>query len=143
MKKENSKSVLDVAERAVLTSCSLNSISGRKMTVVGMDAEQRGYCSTVLTLSGNSEPVSLYLPQEQQVMSVHIPFDSYHPNLALVHRQSGITEYVLKDTGQVVGDESCGISPLWQGLLGCNDRGDKDDERMEEFWKDWETRLWT
>lgn len=143
MKKENSKSVLDVAERAVLTSCSLNSISGRKMTVVGMDAEQRGYCSTVLTLSGNSEPVSLYLPQEQQVMSVHIPFDSYHPNLALVHRQSGITEYVLKDTGQVVGDESCGISPLWQGLLGCNDRGDKDDERMEEFWKGWETRLWT
>lgn len=72
-------------------------------------------------------------------MSVHIPFDSYHPNLALVHRQSGITEYVLKDTGQVVGDENYGISPLWQGLLGCNDRGDKDDERMEEFWKDWET----
>lgn len=81
--------------------------------------------------------------REQQVMSVHIPLDSYHPNLALVHRRSGITEYVLKDTGQVVGDENCGISPLWQGLLGCNDRGDKDDERMEEFWKDWETRLWT
>lgn len=52
--------------------------------------------------------------REQQVMSVHIPRSLYHPNLALVHRRSGITEYVLKDTGQVVGDENCGISPLWQ-----------------------------
>lgn len=76
------------------------------------------------------------------MMSVHIPRSLCHPNLVLVHRRSGITEYVLKDTGQVVGDENYDISPLWQGLLGCNDRGDKDNGWREEFWKDWETRLW-
>lgn len=64
MEKGDLEGVLDVAERAVLASCSLNSINGRKMTILDMDAEQRGYCSTVLKpVAGHSEPVSLYLPQ--------------------------------------------------------------------------------
>lgn len=47
-----------------------------------------------------------------------------HPSLAVVHlAEAAEPDYVLRETGQVVGGGLDGVSELWQGLLGCDDRG--------------------
>jgi hypothetical protein len=55
-----------------------------------------------------------------------------------VHRHSGKSEYVLRETGQVVGDEDEGVVELWQGLMGCDYKGNEKDTL--DFWKGWEKR---
>lgn len=71
-------------------------------------------------------------------MSVHFLLPPFHPSLAVVHRHAGRSEYVLKDTGHVVGDED-GVCELWQGILGCDYKGNEKDTL--NFWKGWEKRL--
>lgn len=74
------------------------------------------------------------------MLSVHLPPD-LHPALAIVHRVSGYSEYVLAETGQVVGTENEGVAELWQGLLGCSEKGSREAERSSSFWTGWELRL--
>ena len=64
-----------------------------------------------------------------------------HQALAYVHRTSGHTDIVLRETGQVVGEEDGGVVPLWQGLLGCDERGKKDSTICENFFAGWAERL--
>jgi hypothetical protein len=45
-----------------------------------------------------------------------------HPSLAYVARVGG-GEYVLRQTGQVVGCDDGGVSELWMGLLGVDSGG--------------------
>ena len=78
--------------------------------------------------------------RSSQVLSVHRPRD-LHPALAIVHRASGYSEYVLADTGQIVGSEDEGVVPLWQSLLGCSEKGVSDDSSLKGFWKGWEARM--
>lgn len=54
--------------------------------------------------------------RNSQILSVHRPAD-LHPALAIVHRGSGFSEFVLAGTGQMVGLEDEGVVSLWQGLL--------------------------
>lgn len=46
-------------------------------------------------------------------MSVHT---DCHPDLAIVQRSTGHTEYVLRETGQVIGDEF-GPDQMWTEVL--------------------------
>lgn len=64
-----------------------------------------------------------------------------HPALAIVHRSSGYSEFVLAETGQVVGMEDEGVVNLWQGLIGCNDKGAAESSGQAVFWKGWESRM--
>lgn len=59
--------------------------------------------------------------------------------LAIAHRASGVSHFVLRETGQVVGDDDGGIAPLWQGLLGCDEKGRPSSSTS--FWHEWEERL--
>jgi hypothetical protein len=61
------------------------------------------------------------------------------PALAIVHRASGKSEWVLRDTGHVVGDEDEGVTELWQGILGCDRHG--AEANVDEFWRGWEARV--
>lgn len=76
-----------------------------------------------------------------RVESVHLPPAPWHPQLVMVHRASGHTDFALHETGQVVGDLDSGVTPLWQGILGCNEKGDKEEDASAKFWLDWESRL--
>nr|XP_018260299.1 uncharacterized protein I303_07217 [Kwoniella dejecticola CBS 10117]OBR82457.1 hypothetical protein I303_07217 [Kwoniella dejecticola CBS 10117] len=116
--------LIRIAERAVLASCGLN----RQMTATEMDAQYAGHEPMKRKAARNK--IELYLPEAP-----------YHPALALVHRQSGFTDHVLAETRQVVGDEDSGVAELWQGLLGCDDKGNVDGSRTEAFWYKWEDRL--
>ncbi|EIW71512.1 hypothetical protein TREMEDRAFT_60437 [Tremella mesenterica DSM 1558] len=127
-----------VAERAVLSSCALNSFSGEQRSALEMEAEQQGRIVSGSTHA--TRGLEIYLPEAGQVLSVHFP-PTYHPALAVVHRGSGTSDIVLRETGQVVGDEDCGVASLWQGMLGCDDRGRKDDRISQEFFKNWEKRM--
>lgn len=55
-------------------------------------------------------------------------------------RQSGISDYVIRETGQSVGNEDEGVTPLWQGVLRCDEKG-TEMKRSEGFWTGWEDRL--
>lgn len=55
-----------------------------------------------------------------QVTSIHTA--GLHPGLAVVQRQAGHAEFVLRETGQVVGGEDVAI--LWQDILCCNNKGE-------------------
>lgn len=46
----------------------------------------------------------------------------FHPAVASV--QTPAREYfILKDNGMLIGTEEDGVSPLWQTLLGCDEKG--------------------
>lgn len=75
-----------------------------------------------------------------QVVSVHLP-STLHPALAIVHRASGYSEYVLAETGQMVGTEDEGVVELWQGLLGCDYKGVRNTVKSSSFWEGWESRV--
>jgi len=51
--------------------------------------------------------------RHRQVVSVHT---DCHPDLAIVQRSTGRTEHVLRETGQVVGDEF-GPNEMWTEVL--------------------------
>jgi hypothetical protein len=46
----------------------------------------------------------------------------FHPAVATVQTLAR-EYYILKDNGMLVGTEEEGISPLWQALLGCDEKG--------------------
>ncbi|WWD20296.1 hypothetical protein CI109_104772 [Kwoniella shandongensis] len=75
-------------------------------------------------------------------MSIHIPPPPCHSALAIAHRGSGVSEYVLRETGQAVGSEDEGVVALWQGLLGCDEKGRDCEQALDEFWSGWEERTW-
>ncbi|OCF33545.1 hypothetical protein I316_04617 [Kwoniella heveanensis BCC8398] len=133
--------MLQTAQRAVLSSCAANSFSGSKLSATAMDAEHLGH--VIPTGTKASSRLELYLPESSQVVTVHLSTNGrpLHPALALVHRQSGFSDFVLKETGQIVGEEDAGVSELWQGLLGCDERGREDEDRSKDFWQGWEERL--
>ncbi|WWC95586.1 hypothetical protein V866_002451 [Kwoniella sp. B9012] len=131
--------LIQIAKRAVLASCALNSFSGSKLSATEMDAHTLGY--QTISRGNNSSPVEMYLPESSQVLSVHVDKPPYHPALASVHRHSGITDFVLAETGQVVGNEDEGVSSLWQGFLGCDSNGNENRSNMAAFWKGWEMRM--
>lgn len=65
-----------------------------------------------------------------------------HPALAFITRTTGISEWVLHETGQSVGCEVGGVTRIWQGLLGCDESGrELDMGAGREFWEGWEERL--
>jgi hypothetical protein len=78
--------------------------------------------------------------RSSQVLSVHRPAN-LHSSLAIVHRSSGYSEYVLTETGQVVGVEDEGVVSLYQGLVGCDYKGSEDSTGQAVFWKGWESRM--
>lgn len=82
----------------------------------------------------------LFISRSHHVLSVHLPPPPFSPALAVVHRGSGKSDYVLRDTGHVVGDEDGGVTPLWQGLLGVDYKGVEVADVMG-FWQGWERRL--
>ncbi|WOO81416.1 uncharacterized protein LOC62_03G004940 [Vanrija pseudolonga] len=128
---------LDVAARVVLASCVLNSFSGEKLSTMQMDAEWLGN-AVVLDHSARKR-VDLYLPEPLQILSVHLPPPPCHPAIAIAHRSSGRSDYVLRETGQVIGDEDCGVAELWQGILGCDYKGAEKD--VGDFWENWQDRI--
>jgi hypothetical protein len=75
-----------------------------------------------------------------QIESVVIPPPPFHPALAMVHRASSHTHFVLQETGQVVGNTEEGIVPIWQGILGCDECGNEVGS-SDAFWQGWEERL--
>ncbi|WVQ66283.1 uncharacterized protein L199_004462 [Kwoniella botswanensis] len=135
----NAGELIQIANRAVLASCALNSFSGSKLSATEMDAHTSGY--QTISRGNNSSAVELYLPESSQVLSVHVDKPPYHPALASVHRHSGITDFVLAETGQVVGNEDEGVSSLWQGFLGCDSNGNENRSNMAAFWKGWEMSM--
>nr|XP_019003539.1 uncharacterized protein I203_03682 [Kwoniella mangroviensis CBS 8507]OCF67000.1 hypothetical protein I203_03682 [Kwoniella mangroviensis CBS 8507] len=135
----NTGELIQIAKRAVLASCALNSFSGSKLSATKMDAHTLGY--PTIPRGNNSSPVELYLPESSQILSVHVDKPPYHPALASVHRHGGITDFVLSETGQVVGNEDEGVSSLWQGFLGCDSNGNENRSNMAAFWKGWEMRM--
>lgn len=50
----------------------------------------------------------------KQVISVHT--EGMHPDLALVHRSTGYTDMILRETGQVVGTED-GLEERWESVF--------------------------
>lgn len=78
--------------------------------------------------------------RNSQILSVHRPAN-LHPDLAIVQRGSGFSEFVLVETGQMVGLEDEGVVSLWQGLLSCNAKGQPDESGQKAFWKQWESRM--
>lgn len=74
----------------------------------------------------SSAPTSLI--RSHQVLSAHL---TPHASVGLVQRVGGYSEYVLRETGQIVGDED-GIALFWQGLLFCDHRGAHDAQA--QFW---------
>lgn len=81
-------------------------------------------------------------PRSHQVLSVHLPGPPTVPSLAIVHRASGKSDWVLCETGHVVGDEDGGVAPLWQGILGCDRRGaEAGAADVRAFWRGWEARV--
>ncbi|WVF68261.1 hypothetical protein IAT40_003026 [Kwoniella sp. CBS 6097] len=119
---------INVARRAILSSCAANSFCGSKMSATAMDAEQLGH--TIPVTKTSSSHLELYLADAHPL----------HPALAIVHRQNGFSDYVLSETGQVVGEENAGVSELWQGLLGCDEKGRETSNRSMDFWRGWEER---
>jgi hypothetical protein len=81
--------------------------------------------------------VKVAASRSRQVLSVHLGIE-LHPDLAVVHRANGISDYVLYETGQTVGDEYEGVLPVWQGMLGCDVKGHRSDSAG--FWEGWEQR---
>lgn len=77
--------------------------------------------------------------RSHQVLSVHLPGAPTVPALAIVHRASGKSDWVLRETGHVVGHEDEGVAELWQGILGCDRRGEEVNE--DDFWRGWEARV--
>lgn len=71
---------------------------------------------------------------------MHLPPPPSHPALAIVHRASGKSDFVLSDTGHVVGDEDAGVAELWQGILGCDYKG-HEVKHVSAFWAGWEDRM--
>lgn len=66
-----------------------------------------------------------------------------HPAIAVVHRACGRSDFVLRDTGHVIGDEDNGVAPVWQGILGCDGKGNEAIEGdVRAFWEGWEERVW-
>ncbi|WRT69705.1 uncharacterized protein IL334_006695 [Kwoniella shivajii] len=110
---QDRREMIEIAERAVLSSCVINSFSGTKMTGTEMDAQIVGCEPTIKACK--SSGIAIYLPD-------------------------GVTDIVLKDSGQSVGNEDNGVAELWQGLLGCDEKGKKDDSRTTEFWHGWQAR---
>ena len=66
--------------------------------------------------------------RSHQVDGVSLPGGLFHSALALIHRADGTANFVLKDTGQMVGEELAGVVRLWQEVLGCNEKGYKELE---------------
>lgn len=59
-----------------------------------------------------------------QVDAVSLNGAPLHPSLALVHlAEAAEPDFALRETGQIVGGDLDGVSELWQGLLGCDERG--------------------
>lgn len=121
------------------------------MDVAQMDAEWLSIASNGPVLPTRATKSELYLPEYQctrisdsrplQVLSVHIPPHPGHPAIAIAHRACGRSDYVLRDTGQVIGDEDYGVAELWQGILGCDAKGKEADR--SGFWEDWGERVCT
>lgn len=68
-----------------------------------------------------------------------------HPSIAIVSRRSG-EDYILRDTGQVIGNEDQGIVELYRHLLGCDSRGvslstGQAEEMAMAFWEGFKERL--
>ena len=75
--------------------------------------------------------------RSHQLLSLH---PTPHPAVIVTYLRHG-SFYVLKDTGQQIGDEEGnGIVELWQGILGCDHKGRSDDEIAKGFWEGWEER---
>lgn len=132
--------LLAVARRAVYTACASNSFSGSQMAAWQIEAELAGRGAPSSEAAPNKLP-ELYLPESEQVDSVHFPPAPTHDAVAYVHRSSGHTDIVLRETGQVIGEEDGGVVPLWQGLLGCDERGRRDPKICVDFFAGWEERL--
>lgn len=112
-----------------------------------MEAEWLGI-ATANPDSGGSPQVNLFLPESvfgdafrtplsfrsHQILSVHL---TCHPSVGIVQRHAGYSEYVLRETGQVIGNED-GIVPLWQAMLGCGEHGQA--RAVDAFWEGWEKR---
>jgi hypothetical protein len=57
--------------------------------------------------------------------------------VGIIQRHAGHAEYILRETGQIIGDED-GIVPFWQGILACDSKGNRRDH--PSFWQGWEKR---
>ena len=47
---------------------------------------------------------------------------TFHPAVATVQTLAR-EYYILKDNGMLIGTEEDGVNPLWQVLLGCDEKG--------------------
>ena len=47
---------------------------------------------------------------------------AFHPAVATVQTPAR-GYYILKDNGMLIGTEEDGVNPLWQVLLGCDEKG--------------------
>jgi hypothetical protein len=76
--------------------------------------------------------------RSHQLLSLH---STPHPAILIAHLRLG-SYYVLKDTGQMIGDEAGqGVVELWQGILGCTARAEVDRDVAGRFWNGWEGRV--
>ncbi|KAK4688685.1 hypothetical protein P7C73_g1441, partial [Tremellales sp. Uapishka_1] len=141
-KMDAEEELLEIAERSVLVSLGLNSLSGTKMSALEMDAQAMGRPGGDFSKFG-SKGVELYLPESRQILSIHSPPPPFHPSLAIAHRGSSTSEYVLRETGQTVGDEEGGVVEFWRGLLGCDEKGREieDEGAKRQFWYGWVERM--
>jgi hypothetical protein len=73
--------------------------------------------------------------RSHQIVSSHL---TPHASIGLVQRSAGYSEYVIRETGQVIGEEEAGVAPLWQGLLSCDHQG--RHKPQDAFWQGWEER---
>jgi hypothetical protein len=110
-----------------------HSFTGEKLSSTMMDNETLSRPTTEKVRI--HDKVDIYLPEAMQVSSIHLLAGT---DLAVAHRHNADSTYVLRETGQVIGDENSGIAPLWQGLLGCDERGEAVDQSA--FWEGWQQR---
>ncbi len=73
---------------------------------------------------------------------MYLPPLPFHAALAIAHRSSATSDFVLRETGQTVGNKENGVTELWQGILGCDCKGMvMTNGESDRFWCDWEERL--
>jgi len=80
----------------------------------------------------NHHLLSLYLTTNLTA-SPTSPLIPLHPALALVVKEEHGIEYVLRETGQIVGAGEEGVGEVWRALLGCDERGVESETGEEEL----------
>lgn len=80
----------------------------------------------MLLVLGPLPPINGHLCySHHHVESVHFQTPDkkvFHPAVAVVQTLAR-EYYILKDNGMLVGTEEDGVNPLWQVLLGCDEKG--------------------